>query len=141
MSLAEYLSRKLSKLFMKLIVHSIGDPFITFGEIALKKGTCCICGNRLREPSVKEGHFSSVQIYKKATWESGPLATLTTQTGQSYGNFAVAVICAKCEKMFGSNIESLQSSVKFAVELDMRNKTLVYHDVKKLEDYPLIIEV
>lgn len=140
MSLAEYVSRKLTKLFMKLIVHSMGNPFVNFAEIAFKKGTCCICGKKLRDPSLKESHFSQIQIFKKATWESGPMATITTRDGQSHYNFAVAVVCAECETASGNDINRMQSSVKFAVELDMRRKDIVYHDVKKLEDYPLIIE-
>lgn len=140
MSLAEYLVRKLTKLYMKLIVHAMGNPFITFAEIAIKKGTCCICGKRLRDPSIKEGHFSQIQIFKKATWESGPMATLTTCNGDSYGNFAVSVICAECETLYGRDIKAIQNNVKFAVELDLRKKTIVYHDVKELEDYPLVIE-
>jgi len=140
MSLSEYLLRKLARLTTKLIERSMVNPFVTFGEIALKKGTCCICGKRLHDPSVKEGHFSSIQIFKKATWTTGPLATLTTRTGESHSGFAVAMICAKCEAVYGNDIKRIQKSIKFAVELDLRKKDIVYHDVKKLEDYPFIIE-
>lgn len=138
MSLSEYLSKKLTRLTTKLMVHAMGNPFVNFAEIALKKGTCCICGKKLCDPSIKEGHFSQIQIFKKATWENGPMATLTLCNGDSYHNFAVAVICAECETFY-RDIKAIQNNVKFAVELDMRKKNLVYHDVNKLEDYPLVV--
>jgi hypothetical protein len=122
---------------MNLSIRLMGNPIITFGEIVLTKGTCCICGSMLYDVNVQKGHFSAIQIFKKAKWKE-PTATLTTRE-KSYVGFAVALICSQCEKMSSDDIKELQNSVKFAVELDLHKKTILYHDVKELEDYPVVI--
>jgi hypothetical protein len=136
--IAEYISKILSKIFRK-IHWNRDNPFMTFGEVAIKKGTCCICEKKLHDPCAKEGHFSLIPIYKKPTWSS-PNAVFVTKTGGSF-SYAIAVICAQCQDIFGDNIEGLRKSVQYAVELDQFKRNIVYHPVKELEDYPLIIEV
>lgn len=79
-----------------------------------------------------------IQIFKKATWIA-PTAGLITPSGQNYCGFAISLICLECEKAFGNNIHRIQDSVKYAVEFDMRTKSFIYHEVKNLEDYPIII--
>ena len=138
----DYLYRKLTKLTMILIKPLLSfdnDPLITFGKIAFEEGTCCICSKRLHNQNVKEGHFSLIHIFKKATWDN-PTTALISSYGQSYTGFALSIICSECDSAFGNNTQELQNSIKYAIELDMRKKTILYHDVTKLDDYPLIIE-
>jgi len=139
MPFKQYMVKKLARLIMWAFKHldTNENALRTFSDIAVKTGTCCICGNPLHKPEVQAGYILEVHMFKRATWQ-GPVATLMAQ-GRFYTNFAVGLVCMDCKKLFGDNVEAMRNSIKFAVELDMRKKALVYHEVSKLEDYPLVI--